>query len=356
MSLEWVRRAAASAGLSLAVVAAGCLLTPFPDRHGLEALEEGRPLLGAWLGAWPGDKRPVLDAFEDETGVRLDLVDIYLDWYTPWSNVSHAVWHTHVHGALPILTWEAHGFTTRDIVSGSNPVPLRDGRTLTLDTYLEEFARGACGAAEDDGMPVFLRVMHEMNGNWFSWGQSYELPDGTRPNSDGSYKEAWRKIHRAFESRCPGDVKFVWAVNHFSVGEGASFTGTYPGDAFVDFVGLDGYNWGTNAEWGWQAWPDIFHEAYCAVVRTTNRQVLINEVASTERGGDKAAWIRDMWARLDDYGRVRGVVWFNDAKHESEIGGRMDWPLDSSPGAMRAWEEGARALRTGAPAVRGDPC
>src|ERR1041385_582400 len=345
----WARPASLSAGLVGVVllvlpVLSGCLLlTQGNDRHGLQDLDEGRFLAGAWLGSWPSDDNPVIHDFQHETGVRLDLVDVYLDWDTPVQNVTHTLHHIARHGAIPVLTWEAQTITTQDILDGSRRLPLRDGRTLALDEYLAEFAKGVCAVADSTGQPVLLRVLHEMNGNWFAWGISYEDAKGNRPNTADSYHQAWAKIHDAFTSRCGDGVRFVWAINHFSVGSGADFTNAYPGDDLVDFVAIDGYNWGTNAPWGWQSFDTIFRDGYCALAGLTNKPVLVAEIASTEKGGDKAAWIHDVFTRVPSYDRIRGLVWFNDDKYEIQVHGPMDWPLDSSPGALAAYQQGQRS-------------
>src|SRR5687768_16385044 len=111
------------------------------------------------------------------------------------------------------------------------------------------------------------------------------------PNSHQSYQQAWRKIHDAFKKNCD-QTMWVWAVNHFSVGEGATYTGTYPGDAYVDYIGMDGYNWGDNAVWGWQGFDTLFSEVYCEMrAKIPNKPILIAETATTEVGGDKDVWI-----------------------------------------------------------------
>lgn len=348
-ALRGLRRAEPHRGLgawalALLVATPGCLLIPRIDRHGMEALEAGHTMVGAWLGVWPTDRVPAVGDFERQTGVRPDLVDVYLDWFTPFDNVSHTVRHIQSKGAIPILTWEAHAYTTRDILDGTKSVPLRDGRLMTVDAYLEDFSQGTCRAARQAREPVLLRVLHEMNGGWFWWGISFKAPDGSRPNTNETYRAAWIKIHDAFTSKCGDLVRFVWTVNHASVGPGATFTGPYPGDAYVDFVGIDGYNWGANAPWGWQTFDRLFREAYCNVTSAAKRPLLINEVASTERGGDKADWIRDMFRDLDRYDRIQGFVWFNDEKYERETRLDIDWPIDSSPAALEAFAKGVREL------------
>jgi len=321
----------------------GCALIPRMDRHGFIDLQKGRPLAGAWLGAWPGPGTPLIDRFESQTGVRLDLVDIYLDWSTPVANLTTAIRDVAGHGALPILTWEAQTITTQDIIAGTRQLALRDGRHLPIDAYVAEFAGGVCRQARLTHQPVFIRMLHEMNGNWFAWGIGYEA-NGRTPNTPESYKEAWIKLHDAFTSRCGDDVRFVWAINHFSKGPGTSFMNTYPGDAYVDFVGIDGYNWGSKATWGWQDFDTIFQDGLCTLQAQTTKPILIAEVGSSEAGGDKAQWIHDLLANVAARDRVRGFVWLNHQKYEVQIDGTMDWPVTSSPTSLQAFADGAREL------------
>ncbi len=333
--------------LQLVLALSGCFDAPKPDQHGRLALESGEFLLGAWLGEWPSSTTSNIPAFQEETGVRLDLVDIYLDWATPVDNVTHAIEAVAASGAVAVLTWEAQGITTIDVLAGDKRLPLRDGRVVTLDDYLAEFAVGTCRVAQATEQPVLLRIFHEMNGAWFAWGISYQDAKGGHPNSDDSYKAAWAKVHNAFSGRCGDSVRFVWAVNHFSVGPGTSFMGTYPGDDKVDFVAIDGYNWGANARWGWQSFDVIFSEAYCALAGGTTKPILIAEVASTEKGGDKAQWIDGLYQGIAGRDRIRGFVWFDDAKFEVEIHGAMDWPVDSSTAALQSYSQGARTFQEG---------
>jgi endoglucanase len=322
---------------------AGCALIPRMDRHGLIALEKGRPMVGAWLGSWPTPGNPVIDKFEGETGARLDLVDVYLDWSTPVANVTYTLRNIAEHGALPVLTWEAQTITTQDILAGTRSLPLRDGRTLTIDQYVGEFATGVCRSARLSHQPVLIRMLHEMNGNWFAWGIGYEQ-GGHHPNSDESYKRAWVKLHDAFTSRCGNAVRFVWAVNHFSKGDGTSFLGTYPGDAYVDLVGIDGYNWGSRASWGWQDFDAIFDEGLCALQAGTTKPILIAEVGSSESGGSKSQWIHDLVTNVAARDRLRGFVWLNTAKYEVQIDGMMDWNVESSKSSLNEFATDTRSL------------
>lgn len=339
------RRVVPALALVVAPALSGCTLIPTFDRHGADALADGDDvLLGAWLGSWPSDDNPAIERFRDETGVQLDLVDVYLDWRTPFANVSHTVRHIAEAGAVPILTWEAQTITTPQIVAGTRVLALRDGSVETLDEYLADFAAGTCKVARSTNQPILVRVLHEMNGGWFAWGIGYRDESGAYPNTDHTYREAFAKIHDAFHNRCGSRVKLVWAVNHYSEGPRTSYAGTYPGDDVVDFVGIDGYNWGSRAPWGWQDFDTIFHDAYCSVTLVSPKPVLIAETASTEAGGDKGQWITRLFDKAEEYDRIRGIVYFNDAKQENEVSGGMDWPLESSPKALQAYSEHAQDI------------
>ncbi len=188
--------------------------------------------------------------------------------------------------------------------------------------------------------------------------------DGEKPNSPDTFRRAWIKVHDVFDERCGDDIRFVYAINHFS-GGGTTFMGGYPGDEYVDFVGIDGYNWGARAEWGWQPFDTLFQEPYCAVTAESTRPILITETGSTESGGDKAAWIRESYSVMLDgsYPQVRGIVYFDETKYEIEIDGEMDWALESSDASVEAFGDVAKEiqdLREGAdtwsPPAAADAC
>lgn len=307
------------------------------DDHGIKALDGGYPMVGAWLGDWPSDENGLIDAFEEDTGYAPDYVDVFLDWKTPYANVSHTVEHISAKGGLAMLTWEPRDYTHAQIINGKATTTLRDGRTVPLDAYLAEFADGLCETTEKTREPVLIRTLHEMNGDWYPWGIGYKLGDQS-PNSDDSFKRAWIKVHDIFEERCPDKARFVYTINHFS-GGGTSFMGGYPGDAYVDMIGLDGYNWGSRAPWGWQSFSKIFTDAYCAVTAQTEKPIIVAEMAASESGGDKAAWLRSTYQAPVDgqFPQIQGLTYFHEAKFEIEINGEMDWAYDTSESSRAAF-------------------
>ncbi|HUC06526.1 MAG TPA: hypothetical protein VMR96_00405, partial [Solirubrobacterales bacterium] len=103
-------------------------------------------------------------------------------------------------------------------------------------------------------------------------------------------------------------------------------------DSWVDWVGLDGFNWGGSI--GWRPFSEIFAGSYEELARRTSKPIVIAETGSGQTGGDKAAWVTSALSReLQNFERVRAVVWYNDTD-------RADFRIDSSVSALRAFRRG----------------
>jgi beta-mannanase len=117
----------------------------------------------------------------------------------------------------------------------------------------------------------------------------------------------------------------------------------YPGDAYVDWTCLDGYNPGTNpvAPGGWRSFDETFRATYELVTKhiAPRKPLMIGETASSEYGGSKASWITDALTHQlpRHYPQVRALVWFN----KSADG--MDWIIESSPAAQAGFGAGIAA-------------
>jgi hypothetical protein len=104
---------------------------------------------------------------------------------------------------------------------------------------------------------------------------------------------------------------------------------------------MDGFNWAKNPTnpHPWRSFDEIFHSSYREITHSIapTKPMILAEVASTGGQKAKAAWIRDMFKQLaTNYRRIRGLIWFN------QIDRGIDWPLDTSPAAARAFAQGIR--------------
>ncbi|QOD05792.1 glycosyl hydrolase [Pseudarthrobacter sp. BIM B-2242] len=191
------------------------------------------------------------------------------------------------------------------------------------DTYLNSVADQLLAA----GSPhIFLRFAHEMNGNWYPWSEQ------VNGNQAGDYVLAWRHVHDLFATRGVANMDWVWAPNVPS-STTTKLAGLYPGSAYVDYTGLDAFNWGTTQ--GWSTWTrpwDLFGSGLGALQYVApDKNIMVTETSSAESEGanSKAVWIADLVYYLNHWGdgkaiRVVAFNWFN-------INKEAPWRLDNKP-------------------------
>ena len=283
-------------------------------------------LFGASTSPGPSDFTE-LDAFEAAAGKHVRLFNFYQGW--PYSGFNATEMSAiAARGAIPMVTWEPWDYTkgVRQPLYTLNRIA-----NGAYDTYIRNWAT----AAKAWGGRIFLRFAHEMNGNWYPWCE------GVNGNKPGSYVKAWRHVHGIFTSVGATNVQWIWSPNVVFSGS-TPFSELYPGDAYVDWVALDGYNGGTALNWGgWLSFGQIF-DASLAQLRSLapTKPIMIAEVASAEAGGSKAAWITDFFAALAADPDIKAFDWFNWNRE-------TDWRIQSSPAAAAAFAAGVADPRYG---------
>ncbi|MFA6001534.1 MAG: glycosyl hydrolase [Thermoleophilia bacterium] len=203
------------------------------------------------------------------------------------------------------------------------------------DSRIRAWAR----ALRSYAYPVLLRPMCEMNGNWTSWSG---IANG---NSPEDYIPAWRHIHDIFVAEDAVSVKWVWSPNAdtSTLEAQKTFDTYYPGDGYVDYVGLNGYNWGTTTKIAgyssaWQSLSQVFGPSYDVAASGTGKPIMISETASTELGGSKANWITDAFSTMPvRFPRIVSFTWFNVLKE-------TDWRIESSSASLQAFRTGLGGL------------
>ena len=229
-------------------------------------------------------------------------------------------------GAIPFYSWSSQSipstkeepdFQLSDVISGR------------YDSYIRKFAE----AAKAWGHPFFLRFDWEMNGNWFPWAE------GVNGNRPGEYVTAWRHVHDIFSSVGATNATWVWCPNVDPENRMTNLASLYPGDEYVDWTGLDGYNWGTNPAKPdrWRSFDQLYRSTYDQITGSIapSKSLMVSEIGSTEYGGSKAAWIKDALSKIaSSYPKIRGVLWFE------QFDDGMDWPIETSSSATNAFAEG----------------
>jgi beta-mannanase len=260
-----------------------------------------------------------LQDFSCRVGRVPQIGSFYTGWaYGGFDAASAAV--VRAWGATPMVSWEPWDFRGGADQQRFSLVSITAG---DHDGYVRDFA----DQVKRFGSPVLIRFAHEMNGNWYPWAV------GVNGITAFHFIDAWRHIVRIFRQVGADLAQWVWSPN-VDRGTSSPLTVTYPGDSFVDWIGLDGYNGGAMLPWGgWLSVEQIFGPSLTVIrALASQKPIMIAETGCVEAGGDKAAWIRDLFMWLQGHPEVAALVWFNELTP-------ADWRVTTSEAARRAFEE-----------------
>lgn len=259
------------------------------------------PEEGAYLGVYYGD-RPQTET-DASLGRSPQIHLTYFGWEDQWAT-SETVRQDAAAGRISLVNWEPFDVDFADIVDGHH-----DEMLVTRAKQAGQFTH-----------PVFLDFAAEMNEEE-GWGR----------HDPALYIAAYRHIHDIFERHDNGNTVWVWAPNNVDSEGAPGALEYYPGAEYVDWTGIDGYNWGTSQPgFDWQSFDEVFRPMYTQL-ETLGKPIIIGETGSAEEGGNKGEWITDIIPTLrDDFPLIRAVVWFDVEKER-------DWRIGSSADSMSAF-------------------
>ncbi|MCI0566173.1 hypothetical protein L0Y46_03165 [bacterium] len=286
----------------------------------VELSESSLPRDIKW-GAYGGWSAASAQAFADLSGANPDHVAIFVHWGN-----DGGVFPSHLNsvakdaGRTLLIFWEASDYT---ISSPEQPAYSYDAILRgDWDGYIKSFA----DAARSYGDPIILVPFSEMNYNGVAWSG---VKNGNTPSKA---VRGYRHVRNVF-----GDlpnVRFGWAPNHESVPDTYEnrIEAYYPGDGYVDIVGLDGFNFGNS----WRPFAELFAEPL-DLISGYGKPIYIFSFASAE-GTGKAAWITDALVnQIPKYPLIEGWNWFHQDKERN-------WRIDSDPESLAAFRAAVAEL------------
>ena len=265
--------------------------------------ENAECLIGVFSSNHP-QKGDVLE-FKNAYGKKPAVVMFFIGW--PHFMDPQVLQDIREMNCVPMITWEPWNMESK---TGIDYEALLSGKD---DRYIREF----CHQIKAYQKTVWLRFAHEMNGNWYPWS-------GVKIGIE-KYLQLYRYMRDFFNKEQCDNVKWIFSINKDSVpSENNHFSLYYPGDAYVDLIGIDGYNWGSTESWSrWESFEDLFGHIYKELTSTYPKPILISEFSSTSQGGNKALWIAEGLAALKRMPRIKAFVLFNIVKE-------TDWSFPSS--------------------------
>ncbi len=302
--------------VALLVVAFGGLLgaQALPNA---EAATNGRsgkfvPATGAYFGMWTRDGdmsqanvKAQVGLRESQLGRKLDIDHHFFpftstipNWKIQWDIDN---------GRIPLIAWAA--YDTNPINAG----------------LMDDHIRATAQRLKAVNSPIFLR--------WF-WEPEWAKVNGMT-NGTANYISAYRRIHNIFQQEAASNVAFVYCATSWGyvTGTAQSF---YPGDAYVDWVCSDGYNFAP-AKVGakWESFDTIFRSTHDFAV-AHNKPMMVGETGLMEGAvGAKAQWFVDAASVIKtSYPNLAAFLYFDG---DLTSVGEWDWRLSSSASSLNAW-------------------
>ena len=296
-----VRRLTVAAVVATVVLAVTGCLTPLTSQQGPAPVPAPvSPLVGVYEPGAPGSWSQITQ-FTDATGVKPRIVSYYSSWRDPFStSFAQAAWG---HDAYVLVQLEPKGVPLASIAAGGS------------DAYLRSYADAVLAF----GHPVILSFGHEMNGTWYPWG------DGHTPSS--TFVAAWRHIVRVFRAAGAANVTWLWTVNSIE-GAASSLSQWWPGAAWVNWTGIDGYYYQATDSFG-----SVFGSTIADIRTFSSAPLLIAETA-VGTTADRESQIDALFAGVRAE-QLAGVVWFDEAQHAGVY--HQDWRLEDDPDALAAF-------------------
>jgi mannan endo-1,4-beta-mannosidase len=247
-------------------------------------------------------------SFADSLGKKPDLVGQYLAWGSSFN--SRAVAAAWSYGALYYVAWEPYGTSAQAIANGQS------------DAYITRFA----GAVRALNLPVAISFGHEMNGNWYPWG--------TDQTTAAEFVAAWRHIHDLFIQAGASNVIWVWNPNIINPVPQVQLSLYWPGDAYVDWVGITGYFPASGPE----TFASLYGPTIAEIKHFTTKPIIIAET-SVETGPSDLQAARSLVAGVKRHPGVLGFIWFDFDKDG------VDWQIESRPALRAAMAADVAGLR-----------
>jgi mannan endo-1,4-beta-mannosidase len=284
----------------------------------------------------------------DSTSAKIGVQPNVVGYFSGWDETfrANAVTRAWQAGRLPMMTWESRPI---DAGNDTNVAPdyslpkIIDG---SFDAYLHKYAKDIVAT----GLPLAIRLDHEMNGIWYPWSETDGSGKSINGNSAGDYVKMWRHVHDIFQKEGANKlVLWVWSpniVNNVPASHKADgyLDSLYPGDAYVDWVGLSGYMRPPYKADNNFTFDYTFGPSLTELRGIAKKPIMLSEVGASETGGHKAAWVTSFFDGLSkpENSDIIGFSWFNLAVTSYVEGVRAtnDWRIDSRADSLSAFIAG----------------
>jgi hypothetical protein len=282
---------------------------------------QGQLYHGVFPGGVTGEEDDLtpadVDSYEQLAGKSAAWVYFSHNWYKERGFPLDTASWIRARGSIPFIR----------LMLRSSPEQNRPERTFRLSRIMEgafdEDLRAWAGEARDFGSPLLVEFGTEVNGKWFPWNGWWNGKD----RGPQRFRDAYRHIIRVMRQEGAANILWVFHANHDDNPQAPwnRLENYYPGDEYIDLVGVSVYGALTPLEEEWPEFRPAMDSAYTRLAALSPaRPIVVLEFGATRNnpGGDPAAWAERALSELvrSRWPRVIGFCWWNEA-----------WQNDNNP-------------------------
>lgn len=292
-----------------------------PYRNNIELMKNPDTIfLGVYENSYQQSFEKII-VLDDALKFTLPLIQIYTAWGDKDREKFPAIYAKTIYnlGSMPVITWEPwlNDFDREehDLEPISDPnvegmIAIARG---DYDFYIEKWAKGVAKF----GQNIFIRLGHEMN-------DPYRYPWGPQNNKAVDFVAAWKHVVNKFRELDVNNVVWVWAPQPAYL----RYAEYYPGDEYVDWIGIGALNYGTVATWSkWWSFKEIYGDYY-DWLNMLNKPMMITEMGSLKVGGSREEWFKHALTDLPNiYPKLKAIIFFNDNDDKTTLNKSLDWSI-----------------------------
>lgn len=310
-----------SLGLLAALAMVGCRVAPPPPGQ----VYHGVFVIG--VNSEEDEVTPAqLSSYEQQVGKSAAWVCFSDNWYHGRGFPLQTATWIHDTGSVPFIRLMLRSSEEQDIAEPTFTL----GRIIRgdFDNDLRAWARGA----RDFGSPLLVEYGTEVNGEWFSWngvwnggGRLTGYGNPTLADGPERFRDAYRHIVGIMREEGANNITWVFHVNDRDIPDEPwnRFERYYPGDEWVDWLGLSVYGAQTPLDDEWPEFRERMDEVYPRIASlSADKPIALLEFAVTAGHPhvDQAGWADRALTDLVSlrWPRIIGFSWWNDGWQNDE--------------------------------------
>ncbi len=277
-----------------------------------------------------------LDDFSNLIGKKPYWAYFSQNWYNGIKYPQNAINTIRAKGVIPFLRIMPRSgdeqYKKESEFSLSNII---DGK---FDKEIREFAK----ATKNDSKKLLIDFAVEPNGDWFGWSGAYNGKDskdlyGDKEYFDGAerYRDAYRHIIDIFKEEKVNNVTWFFHVDIYSNPDEEWNIAKlyYPGDDYIDWIGVSIYGAQNSSEDYWDSFSNILEERANTIRDiSSTKPIALLEFGVTDNNplGDKSEWLKDAFETIlsGNYIKFKAISYWHETWNED--GAEYSLRIDSS--------------------------